>query len=146
MKRIFALGLILLFALSLLCATIVAAEPNFSEGMWEIKAELKLEGMPFPMPAMPVNYSQCITKKDMVPQQKDKNQECTKVSEKMEGNTLTWAMQCKDKKGSVTDSTGSATYAGITFNARIRNVTTDKKGTKSESNMTMSGRRTGDCK
>jgi hypothetical protein len=64
----------------------------------------------------------------------------------VEGSTITWMMQCKDKKGSVTESNGSASYAGDTFDARIHNVTTDVNGKTSGSNMTMNGRRTGECK
>ena len=131
---------------ALLCSTEALAEPNFSEGMWEIKAEMKIEGLPFAMPAVPVNYSHCITKKDMVPQQQEKNQECTRVSEKVEGNTVTWVMTCKDKKGAVTESNGKATYAGTTFDAVIQNTTTDAKGKKSQANMTMKGARTGECR
>jgi hypothetical protein len=145
MKKGIVAGFIVLAAAALLTPGAFAA-PNFSEGTWEIKAELKLEGLPFPMPPMPINYTQCITKKDMVPQKQEKNQECTKVSEKTDGNTVSWVMQCKDSKGAVTDSTGTATYAGTTFDAKISNVTTDAKGSKSTSKMTMSGRRTGDCK
>ena len=122
------------------------AAPNFSEGKWEIKGEVKLEGMPFAMSSMPFNYSQCLTKKDMVPHKQEKKQECTKVSEKIAGNSVSWVMECKDSRGTVTRSTGKASYAGATFNAKIHNVSTDARGQKSESNMTMSGRRTGACK
>jgi len=145
MKKVIVTSLIALVLAAFLTPGAFAA-PNFSEGTWEIKAELKLEGLLFPMPPMPINYTQCITKKDMVPQKQEKNQECTKVSEKIEGNTVSWVMRCKDSKGTVTESTGKATYAGTTFDARINNVSTNTKGSKSTSTMTMSGRRTGDCK
>jgi hypothetical protein len=137
-------------ALLVLAATLVSAsafaEPNFTEGQWEVKGEMKLEGLPFPMPAVPFGYSQCITKKDLVPQKQEKNQECTTVSQKIEGNTVSWSMSCKDTSGNVTDSTGSATYAGATFEATMRTVTTDKKKSVSTANMTLKGKRTGDCK
>lgn len=143
MNKIFAAGLVV-FAVTLVSAA-AFAEPNFSEGQWEVKGEMKLEGMPFPMPAMPFGYSQCITKKDLVPQKQEKNQECSTVSQKIEGNTVSWAMSCKDKNGNVTDSTGTATYAGATFEATMHMVTTDAKKSVSTSNMTMKGKRTGDC-
>jgi len=144
MKKVFTAGLMVL-AVTLTSAP-AFAEPNFTEGQWEVSGEMKLEGMPFPMPAMPFGYSQCISKKDMVPQQQQKDQECTTVSQKIEGNTVSWAMSCKDKLGAVTDSTGSATYAGATFEATMHTVTTDTKKNKTSSNMTMKGKRTGDCK
>jgi len=145
MKMIVAAGFLALSA----CLVSVAAfaEPNFTEGQWEVKGEAKLEGMPFPMPAMPFGYSQCITKKDLVPQQQQKDQECTTVSQKIEGSTVSWEVSCKDtKSGSVTDSTGTATYAGATFEATMHSVTTDAKKSKISSAMTMKGKRTGDCK
>ena len=107
---------------------------------------MKLEGMPFPMPAMPFAYSQCITAKDLIPQQRQKNQECTTVSQKVEGNKVSWVMSCTDKNGSVTDSTGTATYAGDAFESTMHTVTTDTKKNTSSSNMTLKGKRTGDCK
>jgi hypothetical protein len=121
------------------------AEPNMQEGMWEIKGEMKIEGLPFPMPPVPMKYTQCLTKKDLVPQKKEKNQDCKTIKQEIFGNTVSWVIQCKDKSG-VTDSTGKLTYKGDSFAGTMHNVTTDTKGAKSESNMQMSGKRTGDCK
>jgi hypothetical protein len=115
------------------------------EGQWEISGEMKLEGMPFPMPAMPIKYSQCLTKKDLVPQEREKNQECKLVSSRTEGNTVSWVMQCKDKNGT-TDSTGKITYKGSTFNGTMNTVTTDSSGAKTTAKMQMAGKRIGDCK
>jgi hypothetical protein len=115
------------------------------EGMWEIKGEIKLEGLPFPMPPVPMAYTQCLTKKDMVPQKKEKNQDCKTIKSETVGNTVTWVMQCKDKN-SVTDSTGKITYKGNSFDGTVHTVTKDTKGAKTESTMQMSGKRTGDCK
>ena len=145
MRRKISFSVVVFFAVAVLAGVAFAA-PNMEEGKWEIKGEMKLEGMPFPMPAMQVNFTQCLTKKDMVPQQKDKNQECTTVSTKVDGNSVSWVMKCKDKKGRVTEGTGKMTYKGSTFEGNIHNVTTDAKGQKSESTMTMNGKRTGDCK
>ncbi len=138
--------LFVMLAVSLCFSPAVYSAPNMQEGQWEIKGDMKMEGMPFPMPAIPVTFSQCITKKDMVPQKQEKNQECTKISEKIEGDTVTWAGKCKDKKGAITESTGSVTYKGSTFDGNIHTVTTDAKGAKSSSNFKMTGKRTGDCK
>ena len=139
-------SVIVLCAVAAVLAGVAIAAPNMREGTWEIKGEMKLEGMPFPMPAMPVNFTKCLTKKDMVPQQKDKNQECITESTKVDGNTVSWVMKCKDKKGNLTDGTGKVTYKGSSFEGKIHNVTTDPKGAKSESTLTMNGKRTGDCK
>jgi len=132
-------------AASLLLTPIVFAEPNMKEGMWEIKGDMKMEGMPVQMPAVPVTYTQCLTKKDIVPQKKEKNQDCTMISNKIEGNTVTWVMQCKDKHGTM-ESTGTVTYKGESFESTINNVTTDPGGNKMKSAIHLTGKRTGDCK
>ncbi len=130
---------------SLCLSSALLAEPNMQEGMWEIKGEMKIEGMPFPMPPVPMAYTQCLTKKDMVPQKKEKDQECKTIKNEIAGNTVTWDMQCKDKNG-ITDSTGKITYKGNSFVGTVHTVMKDTEGSKSESTLEMSGKRTGDCK
>lgn len=139
------IGLIAFIIGSLFLLPSVFAEPNMQEGMWEIKGEMKIEGLPFPMPPVPMTYTQCLTQKDMVPQKKEKNQDCKTIKNEIVGNTVSWAIQCKDKNG-VTDSTGKITYKGNSFAGTVHTITMDKKGAKSESTMQMSGKRTGDCK
>jgi hypothetical protein len=141
----FSVGLIVVVALSVLITPFVFAEPNMKEGQWEISGEMKLEGMPVSMPAMPIKYTQCLTKKDIVPQKKEKDQDCKMISNKISGNTVTWVMQCKDKNG-MTESRGTVTYKGNSFDSTIRNVTTDSSGEKAVSTIRMTGKRTGDCK
>ncbi|MCK9417876.1 MAG: DUF3617 domain-containing protein [Nitrospirae bacterium] len=138
-------GLIAIIMVSLFLVTVAVAEPNMQEGMWEIKGEMKLEGLPFPMPPIPVSYTQCLTKKDMIPQKKEKNQDCKTIKNEIVGNTVSWVMQCKDKNG-VTDSTGNITYKGNSFVGTVHTEMMEKKGSKSESTLQMSGKRTGDCK
>ena len=146
MQRRIMLATIVVFALSLVAGTTVFAGPNMQEGNWDIKGEVKIEGLPFPMPPVAINYTNCLTKKDMVPQQKQKDQECTPISSKTQGDTVTWVVKCKDKHGSTTESTGTVTYKGTNFDGSVKNVTTDKKGTQSITKMSMSGKRIGDCK
>ena len=138
-------GSIVVIVVSFLMSSALFAEPNMQEGMWEIKGEMKIEGMPFPMPPVPLSFTQCLTKKDMVPQKKEKNQDCKTIKNEIVGNTVTWVMQCKDKNG-VTDSTGKITYKGDSFTGTVHMVTKDTTGSNSESTLQMSGKRTGDCK
>jgi len=107
---------------------------------------MKMEGMPVPMPAIPVRFTQCITKKDAVPQQKEQNKDCKTSSQTIEGNTVSWAVLCVDKHGSKTEGTGTVTYGGASFEGKMKNVTTDSRGARMTSRMDMTGRRTGDCK
>lgn len=131
-------------ALSLLFLSIALAGPNMREGMWEIATTMKMEGLPIPM--VPMKHNQCITQKDMVPRQKDKNQDCTMISNKITGNTVTWVMRCKDKHGNATESKGKITYQGSSFDGAMDAVTTDTKGAKRSTHMQMKGKRIGDCK
>lgn len=140
-----AVCFIMVIVASLCFAVPVSAEPNMQEGQWDISGEMKLEGMSFPMPAMPIKYSQCLTKKDLVPQQREKNKDCKLISTKTEGDAVSWVMQCKDKSGT-TDSTGTITYKGAVFDGTIQTVTTDAKGDKTTANLKMAGKRAGDCK
>ena len=134
-------GLFAIVALSLF----MYAEPDMKEGMWEITGDMKMEGVPSAMPSVPVNYAQCLTKKDLIPQPKDKNRDCKMISNKIVGNVVTWVMQCKDNKITM-ESTGTVTYKGESFNSTINNVTTDSGGQKMKSTIHMTGKRTGDCK
>ena len=145
MRKKTGYGSIVVIILSFFMSPALLAEPNMQEGMWEIKGEMKIEGMPFPMPPVPMAYTQCLTKKDMVPQKKEKNQDCKTIKNEIAGNTVTWVMQCKDKNG-VTDSTGKITYNGNSFAGTVHMVMKDTEGSKSESTLQMSGKRTGDCK
>jgi len=122
-----------------------AAEPNMAEGKWEVTGKMTMEGLPFRMPAVPISYSQCLTKKDLVPQQKEQNKDCKLVSQKIQGNIVTWVGSCVDKDGNKTDSTGTITYKGSSFDGKIDTVMRDPKGAKTTSKLQITGQRTGDC-
>jgi hypothetical protein len=149
-REIVALGIVLVVVSFL--PTALHSQPNFTEGMWEMKGEvkfegeIKIEGRRYPMKPVAIHYTKCLTKKDMVPHKQDKNEKCTKVSEKTSGNRLTWVMKCTSANGTVIDSTGSAVFSSTTFDAKGSSVLTDSKGEKSKATMTMKGHRTGPCK
>lgn len=128
---------------SLFVAGFAFAEPNMQDGMWEITMKTDMPGMPMEMP--PMKFSQCLTKKDMVPQKKEKNEDCKLVSTKVEGNTVTWVVQCRMKDGTM-DGTGKVTYKGNGFDGVMKMVMNTKDTGKMEMTQHMSGRRTGDCK
>ncbi len=144
-----ALGI--LFALVVLLPLAAHAAPNFTEGMWEMQGEvkfegeMKIEGKTVPLKSMPVHYTKCLTKKDMVPNKEEKNHKCTRT-EKISGSTVSWTMKCTDAKGMVIESTGSGVYSNTTFEGKARSVMTNPQGEKTTANMTMKGRRTGPCK
>lgn len=128
---------------SLFLGSIAYAEPNMQEGMWEITSKTEMPGMPMEMP--PMKFNQCLTKKDIVPQKKEKNEDCKMVSTNVDGNTVTWVMQCRMKDGTM-DSTGKITYKGNGFDGVVKAVMNTKDTGKMEVTQQMSGRRIGDCK
>ncbi len=146
---IVALGIV--FAVAILLSQYSPAAPNFDEGMWEMKGEVKFEGgmklngKTIPLKSTPLHYTKCLTKKDMVPHKEEKNQKCTKT-EKTSGNTLSWTMKCTEPNGMVIESTGSGVFSRTTFEGKARSVMTNPQGEKSTAVMTMKGRRTGPCK
>ncbi len=135
--------LFLSVALSLLFAASAFAEPNMKEGMWEMSMKMDMKGMPIAMP--PMKFKQCITKKDMVPHQKEKGQDCTMVNTNISGDTVSWAVRCKDKNGTV-ESKGQIVYKGDKFDGVMNTTMTDTKGRSQATKTNMSGRRVGDCK
>ena len=129
--------------LSLFLSGLAFAEPNMQEGMWEMTMKTEMPGMPMEMP--PMKFNQCLTKKDLVPQKKEKNEDCKMISTKVDGNTVTWVAKCIMKDGTI-DSTGKITYKGNGFDGVIKAVMNTKDTGKMEVTQHMSGRRIGDCK
>lgn len=119
------------------------AEPNMQDGQWEITSTMNMPGMPAPMP--PVKQTQCITKKDMVPQTQQKNQECTVTDTKINGNTVSWSVKCSAEGNDMTGN-GNITYKGDTFDGTfIINMKVPGQGSM-QMTQNMKGRRLGPCK
>jgi hypothetical protein len=135
------IALALAIALPLIFAKSVFAEPNMQEGLWEITMKMEMQGMPFEMP--PMKSTQCLTKKDMVPQKQEKDQECKIVEQKIVGDTVSWSAKCTHKDA-VSESKGKITYKGSIFDGFI-NTTTVPKGELVQTTK-MSGKRIGDCR
>lgn len=135
--------LVVAIAVSFCWTTAAVADVNMQEGMWEMTMKTEMQGMPFEMP--PMTFNQCMTKKDVVPQKKEKNDDCKMISTKIEGNTVYWKSQCRTKEGTV-DSDGKITYSGGSFNGVVKSIMNDARSGKMEVTNHMSGKRIGDCK
>ncbi len=113
--------------------------PNMKEGKWEISMKMEMPGMPGGMP--PFTNTQCLTKKDFVPQgsQQGQNQECKMISTKVSGDTVTWTVECINQ-GVKMKGSGKIIYKGTSFKGEMKT---------SMSNMEiithMSGRHIGKC-
>ncbi len=136
-----------LFAVLLLCAgasfCFAGPEPNMQEGLWEITSSIEMPGMP----AMaPMKHTQCLTKKDLVPQSQEKSQDCKITQTGMSGNTVTWTMKCSGEEGAM-EGTGKITYSGDTFQGTMTmNIQNPGQGGKMQMIQRMTGRRIGNCK
>lgn len=119
------------------------AEPNMQEGTWEITSKAEMEGVPVAMPA--TKYTQCITKKDIVPQKTEKNQDCKVTNTKVSGDTVSWTVQCKSKEGT-TNSIGKITYNKDTFYGTMNTTVNRSDRGMIDMMQRVSGRRIGDCK
>jgi len=118
------------------------AAVNMREGEWETTMEMKMEGMPFAIP--PTKTTQCITKDNMVPKQKEGNKNCKTKSQQVIGNKVTWTVECVDG-GSTTEMQGEITYNGDSYKGNITIKTKDQSGKTMVSTGVMSGRRIGEC-
>jgi hypothetical protein len=124
---------------SVLCTSLVNAGSgvDLNEGMWEITTKVKMQGMEIP----PQTFSQCITKKDMVPQNNNPSQpgNCTVSDVQTSGNTVSWTVVCKTEGGEMKGK-GKITYQGDSF---MGESTSEMMGMVIVTEM--SGKRTGPC-
>jgi hypothetical protein len=138
LKKLF-IASVMLFAV--IAISFADSEPNIQEGEWEITTKMEIPSMGMEMP--PMKHTQCLLKKDLIPQSSQAGQECKITQTKVAGNTVTWTMQCSGGHGGEMKGTGKITYSGSSFDGTI-------KMTNDQSNMGMtshlSGHRIGDCK
>jgi hypothetical protein len=123
----------------------VSAGVDMQEGNWETTIEMTMEGMPFPMPPMTSKVTQCLTKKDLVPNTSTREQKCEMKNQKISGNKVNWKMICVDKEGR-SEGEGEMTYSGSSYKGVIKTRTTTKGSNETiQSTMKMQGRRIGNC-
>lgn len=135
---------VILVAVSFLYPLLSFAEPDMREGLWEITVKMDMPGMPMQMPAM--THTQCITKKDLIPQKPEKNQDCKTISSKTSGNTVSWTIQCRDKDGTTAESSGKVTYKGDKFDGIIDMTVKQPGQGKMKMTQRISGKRIGECR
>ena len=130
-------GLLVLVVFSVFMSTNILATPAMSEGKWEITAKMEMPGMPMQMPAH--TFTHCVTAEDMAPHDERPGQECKTIKSNVNGNTVTWQMECKSPQGT-TMMDGRATYTGDTMNGEIKMQQDGMDMTQR-----MNGRRLGQC-
>lgn len=110
---------------------------NMQEGKWEITSTFDMHGMPAGM-MKPQTFTTCLKQNDYVP--KDEGQkDCSMKDIKVDGNTVTWEVVCKDSSGK-----GTVTYAGNTFDGVMETLM--KEGGKDmTARVSMKGKHIGPC-
>jgi hypothetical protein len=129
-----------LFVSSSLVGSLFAAAP-MKEGNWQITMNMEMEGMPVKIP--PVTIKQCLKKEDLNDPEKTlpkttKDSSCKISDYKLEGNTVSWKVNCPKEK---LTGTGEMTYEGNS--AYSGKMDMDSNGQKMH--MKMAGKRLGDC-
>ncbi len=135
------ISVLTILTLCLSVSTLFAGSvPDIKEGKYEITTKMEMPGMPVAMP--PQKHTQCITKKDLIPQKTEETKDCVITDQKTSGNTVSWKSECKTEAGT-SNGTGKITYKNDTFQGEVT-ITMPQMNMKMTS--TMSGRRIGPCK
>ncbi len=109
----------LLIAVAALAMPVVATAASPAKaGKWSVSVQTEIPGMPFKMPAIKTTH--CLTEEEAANPQppKDKNsKDCTVSDYKIDGNTVTWTMECPKQK---MKGTGEMTYSGDAYEGQMK--------------------------
>lgn len=110
-------------------------------GKWEMTMQTEMAGMAMKMPPHTVTY--CLTKEDaenpekLAPEQQRKNGDCKRTDFKIDGNNVSWKVECK----SGTKGEGQLTYTSDSYSGKMH-MTMPNGG---EVNAKYSGKYLGEC-
>lgn len=115
-----------------------SAAETMREGLWEIRSQTEMPGMPMKLPASTIRH--CYTKEDVKDQKRmvntDKN--CKMTEYKVTGNKATWAMVCTGEQ--------SGTFSGVTIFSKDAYTSTMKMKSQGYSmTMRVQAKRIGEC-
>jgi uncharacterized protein DUF3617 len=123
---------VLAFALPLAAR---AASP-MKAGKWQMTTQMEMAGMSMQMP--PIVTTTCVTKEQAEnPQPPKQNAECKFSDYKMEGNSISWTIDCPKQKMS---GSGKITYGADTYTGTMKMKVGDR-----EMSGKYTGKRLGDC-
>jgi hypothetical protein len=143
-----------LAALLLSAALPALAAPAMQPGLWEIATTTRMEGLPgIPAgatpPAQEMKNTQCYkaeqttdASKMMVPPA-DTSRSCKSVDPKIDGNTVSWKMECGGDAPSISE--GKNTFAGDSYTGEMKVTQLGGQAKGMTINMTFAGHRLGDC-
>jgi hypothetical protein len=119
---------------------VASAASPMKAGKWQVTMEMDMPGLPMKMP--PQTFTHCVTKEQAEdPQQSlpkaDPKSDCKVQDYKINGNKVTWKVECPKTKMT---GTGEATYANDSYTANIHMAMPDHEMT-----IKSTGKRIGDC-
>lgn len=131
-----------LFLVPMLTTTAQAGS-GMQEGNWEITVSVEMPGVAFTIP--PMSYTSCLTKENQVPRDPGSDENCQATDIRIDGDTVTWKVSCKDENGAQVDSRGRITYSGDTFAGEMVSDINDPQEGKMQLTNRMKGRYLGPC-
>lgn len=132
MKKVFYT----LILLAILSISAYSKQLDIKEGNWSWSVSMEMMGMVMPA----TTYNDCITKEDLVPQEKQQAEGCKVIKNSISGNTVNWKVECQGENGKST-STGKITYTNTTAKGEI---VVNAQGMNMKSKM--NGKYIGSCK
>jgi hypothetical protein len=143
LKRLVTVALVICAVMFLSAAAALSIDMN--EGDWQVTMTTSMQGVPFQMAPQTYTMTQCVTKDDMAPHNKNKK-DCVIKDQKIAGNTYYWKVVCEDASGR-TEGDGQITYSGATYSGTINTKMTDNRHGGSEMTMItkLKGRYLGPC-
>jgi hypothetical protein len=119
-------------------ATASAPSVNLQDGEWAITSRVEMSGMP--AAAMkPYTVKTCLTKENYVPEASQEQSDCKIEDQKIDGNSVSWKMVCKETTGK-----GTVTYSGDSMEGFMES-STKVGGREIVTKIAMSGKRIGPC-
>ena len=115
---------------------------QLKDGLWEMTTRVEIKGMPQQMP--PSTFRQCISQKDPVPQNQDKSMACKTTQQKISGNKVTYAVECKGDSGTMV-TLGENTYTGSSMDGTATTRFTMKGQPEMQMQSTIKGKYIGPC-
>ncbi len=125
------------------CTSPASAEAAFPSGLWEMTATMEIQGLA-PGLSRPHVYRRCLTGKDPIPREPERDRQCRLLWSSLEGDALTWSVQCEMDTGSMTGK-GRVLFRGETLTGVMKGKILGKKGKTLSVTQRIEGRRIGDC-
>jgi len=133
---------VLAILLSLTLSSVHAQTPDIKEGLWEIKSQSSITGMPMQMPAM--TSEQCFTKQSMNPQNILQQNNCTMNNMEIQSNRVDWNMTCQ-QDGMTMQGSGNIQYQKTSFSGIFAMIMSGSAQGAMNMQTKITGRYIGNC-